>query len=91
LQAASISARGYHYLPRVRRNRFASIQDEVGDHSFEAVGIEPPYGQAFMMMLDADVSELLSYTYHPDRALDRINDVSGGGPTGVAIPGALQQ
>jgi len=34
LQAASISARGYHYLPRVRRNRFASIQDEVGDHSF---------------------------------------------------------
>jgi hypothetical protein len=91
LQAASTSARGYHDPPRVGRNRLASIQDKVGDHSLEAVGIEPPHGQAFMMMLDADAPKSLSYTYHPDRALDCINDVSGGGLTRVTILGALQQ
>jgi hypothetical protein len=30
------------------------------------VGIEPAHGQAFVMMLDGDAPELLSYTYHPD-------------------------
>jgi len=91
LQAAPISVRGYHDLPRVGRNRLASIQDEVGDHSFDAVGIEPAHGQAFVMMLDGDAPELLSHTCHPDRALDCINDISSGGPKSVTIPGALQQ
>src|SRR5580693_7527341 len=67
LQAGSISGRGYDDLPRVRRNRLASIQDQVGDHPFETVGIEPAHRQAFMMMLDGDARELLSRTCHPDR------------------------
>ena len=91
LQAGLISGRGYDDPPRVRRNRLASIQDEVGYHPFETVGIEPAYGQAFMMMLDRDVAELLSHTRHPDRALDCVNDVSGGRPKSVATLGALQQ
>jgi hypothetical protein len=32
------------------------------------------------MMLDLDPAELLSHTCHPDRALDYVNDISGGGP-----------
>src|SRR5271167_2903830 len=76
LQVGSISGRGYDDLPGVRRNRLASIQDEVGDHPFEAVGIEPAHGQACMMMRDSDAAELLCHTCHPDRALDRVNDVS---------------
>ncbi len=91
LQAGSISGRGYDDLPRVRRNRLASIQDEIGDHPFETVGIEPAHGQAFMMMLDSDAAELLSHTCHPDRALDCVNDVSYGGPKCVTTLGALQQ
>ena len=77
LQAGLISGCGYDDPPRVRRNRLASIQEEVGDHPFETVGIKPAHGQALMMMLDRNVSELLSHTYHPDRALDCVNDVSG--------------
>ena len=44
LQGGSISSRGYDDLPRVWRNRLASIQDQVGDHLFETVGIEPAHG-----------------------------------------------
>ncbi len=91
LQAVSISGRGYEDPPRVRTNRLASVQDEVGDHSFEMVGIEPAHGQAFMMMLDGDAAEFLSHTCHPDRTLDCVNDVSGGGPKSVTTLGALQQ
>ena len=43
-QAGSIAGRADHDPPRIRRNRLASIRDEVGDHSFEAVGIEPAHG-----------------------------------------------
>ena len=91
LQAGLISGCGYDDPSRVRRNRLASIQDEVGDRSLETVGIEPAQGQTFMMMLNPDVAELRSHTCHPDRALDCINDVSGGGTKGVTIPGTLQQ
>jgi hypothetical protein len=48
LQAGSISGRGYHDLPRVRRNCLANIQDEVGEHRFETVGIEPAHGPSFV-------------------------------------------
>src|SRR5580693_4034765 len=54
LQAGLISGCRYDDPPRVRRNRLASIQDEVGDHPFETVGIEPAHGQALMIMLDRD-------------------------------------
>src|ERR1700761_6835989 len=57
-QRGSLAGRGYHDPPRIRRDRLASIQDEVGDRSFEAVGIEPAHGHSFMMMLDVDVREL---------------------------------
>src|SRR5277367_5937160 len=69
LQAGLISGCGYDDPSRVRRNRLASIQDEVGDHPFETVGIEPANGQAFMMVLDGDAPELLFHTCHPERAL----------------------
>src|SRR5580704_7751554 len=59
LQAISISGRGYDDLPRVRRNRLASVQYQVGNRPFETAGIKPAHGQAFMMMLDADPRELL--------------------------------
>src|SRR3984885_4201891 len=91
LQAGLISGCGYDDPPRVRRNRLASIQDEVGDHSFETVGVEPAHCQAFMMVLDHDVVELLSHTCHPDRALDCVNDVSGSEPKSVTTLGALRQ
>ena len=91
LQTGSISGRGYDDLPRVRRNRLASIQDQVGDHPLETVGIEPAHGQAFMMMLDCDAREFLSHTCHPDRVLDCVDDVSGGRPKSVTTLGALQQ
>src|ERR1700735_3442680 len=91
LQVGSISGRGYDDLPGVRRNRLASIQDEVGDHSFEAAGIEPAHGQAFMMMWDRDAAELLCHTCHPDRALDCVYDVSDGWPKCFTTLGALQQ
>src|SRR5271156_6711121 len=91
LQAGLIPGRGYDDPPRVRRNRLTSIQDEVGDHPFETVGIEPAHGQAFMTMLDGDAPELLFHTCHPDRALDCVNDVLDGGPKGVTIFGVLKQ
>src|SRR5580692_9027298 len=91
LQAGLTSGCGYDDPPRVWRNRLASIQDEVGDHPFETVGIKPTHGQALMMMLDRNVAELLSHTCHPDRALDCVNDVSGSGPKSVTTLGALQQ
>src|SRR3984885_2088805 len=91
LQAGSISGGGYDDLPRVSRNRLASIQDKIGDHPFEAVGIEPTYGSPFMMMLDGDAAELLFHACHPDRPLDGVNDVSCAGPKRVTPPGALQQ
>jgi len=91
LQAGLISGCGYDDPPRVRRNRLASIQDEVGDHPFETVGIEPAHGQTLMVMLDSNAAELLSHTCHPDRALDCVNDVSGRGPKSVSTLGALQQ
>src|SRR5271163_3363 len=91
LQAGLISGRGYDDPPRVRRNRLASIQDEVGDHPFETVGIEPAHGQASMTMLDGDAPELLFHTCHPDRALDCVNDVLGGRSKSVTTLGALQQ
>src|ERR1700761_1533767 len=70
LQTGLISGCGYDNPPRVRRDRFASIQDEVGDHPFQTVGIKPAHGQALMMMLDRNVAEFLSHTCHADRALD---------------------
>ena len=91
LQAGLISGCGYDDPSRVRRNGLASIQDEVGDQPFETIGIEPAHGQAFMMMLDRNVAELLSHTCHPDHALDCVNDVSGSGPKSVTTLGALQQ
>src|ERR1700729_4218352 len=91
LQAGLISVCGYDDPSRVRRNRLASIQDEVGKHPFETVGIEPAQGQTFMMMLDRNVAELLSHTCYPDRALDCVNDVAGSGPKSVTTLGALQQ
>src|ERR1700685_1715291 len=91
LQVGSISGRGYDDLPGVRRNRLASIQDEVGYHPFEAVGIEPAHGQAFMMMRDSDTAELLCHTCHPNRSLDCVNNVSDGWPKRVTTLGALQQ
>ena len=91
LQTGSISGRGYDDLPRVRRNRLASIENEVGDHPFQTVGIEPAHGQAFMMMLDGDARELLPHTRHPDRVLDCVDDDSGGRPKSVTTLGALQQ
>ena len=91
MQAGLISSCGYDDPSRVWRNRLASIQDEVGDHPFEAVRIEPAYGQTLMMVLDHDVAEFLSHTCHPDRALDCVNDVSDGGPKSVTTLGALQQ
>ena len=91
LQAGSISGRSYHDPPRVGRNRLASIQQEVGDHPLDKVGIKPAHGQAMMMMLDSNASELLSHSCHADRALDCVNDVSGGGPKSVTTPGALKQ
>jgi hypothetical protein len=91
LQAGSISGRGYHDPPRVGRNRLACVQQEVGDHPLEKVGIEPAHGQAFMMMLDSDSTELLFHSCHADCALDCVNDVSDGGPKSVTIPGALKQ
>jgi len=91
LQVGVISHGGYDDQSRLRRNCLASIQDEVGDHSFEAVGIEPAHRHASMMMLDGDAPELLFHTCHPDRALDCVNDVSAGGPKSVAILGGLQQ
>src|ERR1700678_1906088 len=91
LQAGSISGCGYDDLPRVPRNRLAGIQDEVGDRLFETIGIEPAHGQALMMMFDGDPAELRSYTCHPNRALDCLNDVSGSGSKCVTTLGALQQ
>ena len=91
LQAGLISGRGYDDPPRVRGNRLASIQDEVGERPFETVGIEPAHVQAFMMMLDRDVAKLLSHSCHPDRALDRVNDVSDAEPKSFTTLGALQQ
>ena len=91
LQAGLISGRGYDDPSRVRRNRLASIQNEVGDHPLETVGIETAHGQALMMVLDHDVSELFSHTYHPDRTLDCVNDALDGGPKSVAALGPLQQ
>src|SRR5580692_639352 len=85
LQVGLISARGYDDQPRVRRNRLASIQEEVGDHLFEAVGIKPAHGRAHMTMLDGNASELLSHRRHADRALDCVNDVSDGGSKDVTI------
>src|SRR5215469_419352 len=90
-QAGLISGCGYDDQSRLRRNRLASIQDEVRDHPFETVGIEPAHGQASMMVLDHDVAELLPHTYHPDRPLDCVNDVSDCRPKSVATFGALQQ
>ena len=91
LQTSLISGRGYDDLSRVLRNRLASIQDEVGDYPFETVGIEPAHWQASMVVLDRDIAELFSRTYHPDRALDCVNDVSYCGPKSVTTLGALQQ
>ena len=91
LQAGLISGCGYDDPPRVRRNRLTSIQDKVGDYPFETAGIKPAYGQAFMMMLDRDVAKLLSHSCHPDRALDRVTDVSDAEPKSFTTPGALQQ
>src|SRR5215469_5838857 len=90
-QAGLISGCGYDDLSRVRRHRLASIQDEVRDHPFETVGIEPAHGNAFMMVLDHDVAELLPHANHPDRTLDCVNDALGGGPKSVTTLGALQQ
>jgi hypothetical protein len=91
LQAGSISGGGDDYLPRVRGNRLASIQNEIDDHPFETIGIEPAHGGPFMMMLDGDVAELLFHTCHPNRPLDCVNDASYPGPKRVTTPGALQQ
>jgi hypothetical protein len=44
-----------------------------------------------MMTLNTDAPEFLLHTCHPDRALDRVNDVSDRGPNGVTILGAIQQ
>jgi hypothetical protein len=91
LQAGWISGGGYDDLPRVWRNRLASIQDEIGDHPFEAVGVEPTHGRPFMTMLDGDAAELMFHTGHPDRPLDGVNDISCARPKRVTTPGALQQ
>src|SRR5580658_2841070 len=91
LQAGSISGCGYLDLPGVRRNRFASIKDEIGDHPFETGGIEPAHGRAFMMMVNGDARELLSHTCHPDRVLDCVDNVSGSRPKRVMALRALQQ
>src|ERR1700746_1392759 len=76
LQVGLISGCGDDDPPRVRRDRFASIQDEVGVHTLQTVGIKPAHGQAVMMMLDRNAAEFLSHTCHPNRALDCVNDVS---------------
>jgi len=91
LQAGVISHCGYDDLSRVRRYRLTSIQDEVGNRPLETVGIKPAHGQALMMMLDGNASELLLHSCHADGALDCFNDVSDGGAESVTILGALKQ
>ena len=91
LQTGSGSCRGYYDLPRVRRNRFARIQDQIRDHPFESVRRKLSLGQAFMMMLDGNAAELPSHTCHPDRARDGVDDVAGGGPKSLRTFGTLQQ
>ena len=91
LQVGVITPCGYDDQSRVRRYRLTSIQDKVGDRPLETVGIKPAHGQALMIMLDGNASELLPHSYHADRALDCFNDVSDGGAESVTILGALKQ
>jgi hypothetical protein len=91
LQTGFSFCRGYYDLPRIRRNRLASIQDKIGDYPFETLGIKPSLGRASMMMLDGNAAELPSHTCHPDRARDGVNYVDGSGPKTLAIFGTLQQ
>ncbi len=41
LQTGSIPGGRDDDLPRLRRNRLARIQQKIGHHSFETVGVEP--------------------------------------------------
>ena len=91
LQGGVISHRGYDDHSRVWRDCLTSIEEEVGEHPIETVGIEPSHGQASMMMLDGNIPELLFHCCHADCAVDGFNDVSDRGPKRVAIFGALKQ
>src|ERR1700721_659258 len=64
LQICLISHRGYNNQSCIRRNCLASIQDEVGDHLFETVGIEPAHGRTPMMVLDRNPPELRFHSDH---------------------------
>jgi hypothetical protein len=91
LQVCVISHCGYNNQSSIRRYCLASIQDEVGDHLFETVGIEPAHSRTPMMVLDRNSPELRFHSDHPDRALDCVDDVSGGWPKIVAFPRGLRQ
>jgi hypothetical protein len=92
LQAGWITRRGNHDPPRrVRRNRLACIQDEVGNHSLEEIGIEPTNGSSVMMMRDIDASEIPIHTCEPDCAPDCVKNVSDTGTKRVSVPGTLHQ
>ena len=94
LHVGGISVCGNHDLPRIWRNGFAGILDEVSDGSFKETGIEPAYGQTIMMMLDCDAPEFWFHTRHPDRTLDdgeREDVADPARPEGIRALGVLQQ
>ena len=91
LQPSAISGCGYDDLPRVWRDRLASVQDEVGDHSLHTARVEPADGQAFMMVLDGNATELLFHSRHANRAPDSVDDVAGRRLKRVTTLGKLQQ
>jgi hypothetical protein len=76
LQLESATLRGYQDLPRLRRNCFTSVQNQICDCSLNPAGIKPANGFAFMSMGDRYFSELGSHPGHMDRSFNRLNTIS---------------
>src|SRR5579875_1024216 len=86
VQARSIAGSSHNDPPLIRGDGLACIQNEVGNHSLEAIGIEPAHGRAFMLMSDCNPPKLLSHAGHPDRAFDDVKDASSSRLKSIPIP-----